>query len=31
LAAVRQVKAGDSTVTFYRGAAEHAPAVEEVP
>ena len=30
-AAVRQVKAGDSTVTFYREAPEHAPAVEEVP
>ena len=31
VAAVRQVKAGDSTVTFYREAPEHAPAVEEVP
>ena len=30
-AAVRQVKAGDSTVTFYREAPEHPPAVEEVP
>ena len=30
-AAVRHVKAGDSTVTFYREAPEHAPAVEEVP
>ena len=30
-AAFRQVKAGDSTVTFYREAPEHAPAVEEVP
>ena len=30
-AAVRQVKAGGSTVTFYREAPEHAPAVEEVP
>jgi 16S rRNA (guanine(966)-N(2))-methyltransferase RsmD len=30
-AAVRQVKAGDSTVTFYREAPEEAPAVEEVP
>ena len=29
-AAVRQVKAGDSTATFYREAAEHAPAAEEV-
>ena len=28
--AVRQVKAGDSTVTFYREAAEHAHAAEEV-
>jgi 16S rRNA G966 N2-methylase RsmD len=27
----RQVKAGDSTVTFYRGAAEAAPAPREVP
>ena len=30
-AAVRQVKAGDSTVTFYRDAPEHLPAAEEVP
>jgi 16S rRNA (guanine966-N2)-methyltransferase len=30
-AAVRHVNAGDSTVTFYREAPEHAPAVEEVP
>ena len=29
-AVVRQVKAGDSTVTFYREAAEHAHAAEEV-
>lgn len=29
-AAVRQVKAGGSTVTFYREAPEEAPAVEEV-
>jgi len=29
-AVVRQVKAGDSTATFYREAAEHAPAAEEV-
>ena len=30
-AAVRQVKAGDSTVTFYREATEPAPAAPEVP
>ena len=29
-AAVRQVKAGDSTATVYREAADHAPAAEEV-
>ena len=28
-AVVRQVKAGDSTATFYREAAEHEPAAEE--
>jgi 16S rRNA G966 N2-methylase RsmD len=31
LPAVRQVRAGDSTVTFYREAPEGAPAAEEVP
>jgi 16S rRNA (guanine966-N2)-methyltransferase len=31
LPAVRQVRAGDSTVTFYREALEGAPAAEEVP
>ena len=30
-AAVRQVKAGDSTVTFYREAQEQSPAAAEVP
>jgi 16S rRNA (guanine966-N2)-methyltransferase len=30
-AAVRQVKAGDSAVTFYRGAPEGAAAAPEVP
>jgi len=30
-AAVRQVKAGDSTVTFYREAPGDAPAAREVP
>jgi 16S rRNA (guanine(966)-N(2))-methyltransferase RsmD len=30
-AAVRRVKAGDSTVTFYREATEPAPAAPEVP